>query len=456
VTITAQNAAYVALQVNSASTPTASVLRVSADNGTTTHFEITSTGAPHAAGTGTGSLRYGSGSTALAAGCTMIGVNASSNASTGTNNTALGYGANVGRGSSMIVIGQGAGNSNSGYAGTVIIGASAAVSGGSANGRTLNSVAIGTNVAYSAAYFSDSVLIGYYAGGNNGAHDTTGNNIIGYRGGIGLSTGSYNSWLGSYGGEGFDTGSYNTGIGYQASYITGKGVSSALSSTICIGANTWPTASNQLVIGGANANGQINDAYIGSGVTFATPVNVAINASGGSGSNIAGASLTIAGGKHTGTPTSPTTGSVILSTSIVGAAASTLNTLVQRFVVNGARKSLTDATDVSLFEVALPTLKGCMGTVSFEIFAIDGTDVQVRRGQVQYSAVNKGGTYTSEIVVVNEAASASTGTLTATWNILTGTNKITVRVNADSSLTPTTFYAIYTIENNSEQAITIL
>lgn len=325
VVVTADAAGSTALRVVAASSPTASIFQVTGNVTTTVHFAVTSTGAPHSPGSGTDSLRYGSGSTATAARCTMIGVNATANATTGADNTVLGCGANAGRGSDMIIIGSNAGFSNSGYAGTVIIGKDAAKAGGSSGGKTLNSVAIGQAVAYSAAYFSNSILIGYYAGGNNGSHDATENVAIGYRGAISISTGSYNAWVGSNGGEGFDTGSYNTGLGYRASYLVGTGSSGTLASTICLGANAFPTASNQCVIGGANANGQINDVYVGSGVTFATPVNVTINASGGSGTNIAGANLNLAGGRGTGTGIPGTIGMQFARAGTTGSTANALS-----------------------------------------------------------------------------------------------------------------------------------
>jgi hypothetical protein len=131
-------------------------------------------------------------------------------------------------------------------------------------------------------------------------------------------------------------------------------------------------------------------------------------------------------------------------------------TLIDRFIT-GPKTTLVDATATSLFEIALPTLTGASGVIEVTIFATNGTDVQTRSQIIRYSAVNKAAAYQSEIVIVSEAASVSTGTLTAAWTIVTGTNKITVKVNADTSLASTTdFYATYTLKNNSDQAVTIL
>lgn len=120
------------------------------------------------------------------------------------------------------------------------------------------------------------------------------------------------------------------------------------------------------------------------------------------------------------------------------------------------KKDLTDNSTTSLYEIALPTLTGTGGVVKANVFASDGTDIQSRSQIVRYSAVNKAGTYTTEIVVVSEAISASTGTLSGTWSILTGSNKITIQFNGNSSLVPTTLWVHYTIESFSDQAITLL
>lgn len=239
----------------------------------------------------------------------------------------------------------------------------------------------------------------------------------------------------------------------QHSIAIGYGANAAHQPSLVFGTNAISTAAGQVVFGDdTNANTRFTDFYFGSGVTDSSPNSITFNATGKSGSDQAGVSIAIAGGKATGLGGS---GSVKLQTSVAGTTGSTLQGLVDRYIVNGPRKPLTDA-QTDLFEVALPTLKGCMGTIRYEIYATDGTDVQIRRGVAQYSAVNKAGAYTSEIAVVSEAASPSAGTLTATFAVTSGTNKITISVTPTGSLTETLYYIVYTIENNSEQAITIL
>ncbi len=120
------------------------------------------------------------------------------------------------------------------------------------------------------------------------------------------------------------------------------------------------------------------------------------------------------------------------------------------------KKTLTDGATTSLYEIALPTLTGAGGVIKASVFATDGTDVQTRSQIVRYSAVNKAGTYATEIVVESEAASASAGTLTGTWSVLNGTDKVTIQFNGNSSLTTTSIYIHYTIESFSDQAITLV
>ncbi len=104
------------------------------------------------------------------------------------------------------------------------------------------------------------------------------------------------------------------------------------------------------------------------------------------------------------------------------------------------------------------------GTIRATIRCTDGTDMQSFTQIIEFSAVNKGGVYTTNISPVPMdlvssvgSKSVSAGTLTTTWTILDGTNKVTIQLNADTSLTPSgtnAFVVYYTVENNSQQAIT--
>lgn len=127
--------------------------------------------------------------------------------------------------------------------------------------------------------------------------------------------------------------------------------------------------------------------------------------------------------------------------------------LIERFT---AKKNLIDGAANPLFNVNLPTLKGTSGFLTYLVFATDGVDVQVRRGTVQYSAVNKGGVFTSEIVIISEGVSVSAGTLTVAWSITTSGDLIIINTTPTGSLTETQLFIIFTLRNDSEQGITLL
>jgi hypothetical protein len=124
--------------------------------------------------------------------------------------------------------------------------------------------------------------------------------------------------------------------------------------------------------------------------------------------------------------------------------------------VIGAQKTLTDNTSVDLFEIALPAGGMTGGFFTVTITATDGTDFQSRAEHVTYASVNKAGSYTSQIVGINDAQAHSAGTLSTSWAITGGTNKITISVTANSSLTVTNMEAYYQLDNNNGHQVTIL
>lgn len=152
--------------------------------------------------------------------------------------------------------------------------------------------------------------------------------------------------------------------------------------------------------------------------------------------------------------TDAATGKMFLRTTGIG-----VGTIpVERLALGGYRDSLTDAANNSLFDVTLNAGEMAGGTVVWTIIASDGTDHQSYSGIVTYSTVNKAGAFTSQIThnVGNDSKAVSAGTLTATWNILAGANKVTIRVNPASSLTETTYRILYSILSNSPQSIVLL
>lgn len=100
-------------------------------------------------------------------------------------------------------------------------------------------------------------------------------------------------------------------------------------------------------------------------------------------------------------------------------------------------KSITDAVTTGLFESALANRQMTGGTIRYLVTATDGGDHQAEAGIVTFAAVNKGGAYTTDIDKGTLSVALSAGTLAVVFSITTGASKITVNVNADTSLTAT-------------------
>jgi hypothetical protein len=170
-------------------------------------------------------------------------------------------------------------------------------------------------------------------------------------------------------------------------------------------------------------------------------------------SNTAGVVWTRIGSKGSG---SAAGGNIVEKTGFAGSSGTAQNSTVDREVIVAAGKALTDNTATSLFEIALPTLAMAGGVIEATTICTDGTDMQSVTETITYAAVNKGGAYTKDVDVQTTSTAASTGTIANTWAFLDGTNKITMQLTSDTSLSPTKFLVYYKVRNNSEQATTIV
>src|SRR3989344_5385840 len=201
--------------------------------------------------------------------------------------------------------------------------------------------------------FGGGAMLSHLTGDSNSAfganalyNDTTGgsNSAFGDYALNALTWGSSNTAVGQAAGSTLTSGSYNTFFGSNAT-MGGQATSS-----IAIGYGAAVTTSNQLVVGSNDTNGSITDAYFGQGVTKASPAGITIQATGGSGSNNAGASLTIAGGKGTG---SAVGGSVVFSTSPPLGSGTTLQSLVERMrIANTGYIGIGTSTPGALLSIA--------------------------------------------------------------------------------------------------------
>lgn len=179
------------------------------------------------------------------------------------------------------------------------------------------------------------------------------------------------------------------------------------------------------------------------------------------GTDIAGANITISGGTGTGTGAG---GNFITQTSPSLATGTTQQTAASRMVQVAKPKALTAgaATSVVLFAVASSTVGG--GEIEYTVTANDSTDFQIRAGRVGYVMVNKGGAETCKVFGIDSVlgvagtenptqtqdasgiGAMSAGTLTYTWGTdVTGTNTCALTLNAASSLTETTLEIAYTV-----------
>lgn len=117
--------------------------------------------------------------------------------------------------------------------------------------------------------------------------------------------------------------------------------------------------------------------------------------------------------------------------------------------VNQRKLILTDATANDIFTVDIPVLGFGGGRITWECVASDGVDVQCRTGITTFSGVNKAGALTTDVDEIGGSIAVSAGTLTGTWSVANGTNKITLRFTPTSSLTPTTLTLFYSYESIS-------
>lgn len=263
-------------------------------------------------------------------------------------------------------------------------------------GSAVRNIAIGSLAVDALTTGDDNIGIGYQAltsntigvdnvaiGVNSLVNNSSGDANVGI-GRLALQrnvSGDYNTAVGTSAFQVMGSGNYNTGIGYQALYGTtdvvaeyntavgaaaGASVSTGsrntflgaytdlisatptLSDSIALGYLTQIRASNQFVVGSETS--AITDMYIGEGVISTGPSDVTINATGGSGTDIAGADLTLASGKGTG---SAVGGDLIFSTADVGATGTTLQSLTEkmRLTYNG-RLGVGTSTPLLRLDVA--------------------------------------------------------------------------------------------------------
>lgn len=213
-------------------------------------------------------------------------------------------------------------------------------------------VAIGNNSICDG--IGDGVAIGRYAKSRNWSSVAIGPfaNALGEKA-IAIGTSNFSSVQ-----QALASGQWSIAIGNSSTAAASKAVAIGLLATSAYSSITLSgvtTAHSQFVVGGTYLG--VTDVYIGNGVTNAAPADVTYNATGGSGTDISGANLILAGGRPTG---AGTPGQVQFQVAPAGASGTTLGTL----------------TTVGLFDEQGLTVRqpgGVAGTDEVQIYH-NGTD----------------------------------------------------------------------------------
>ncbi len=233
----------------------------------------------------------------------------------------------------------------------------------------------------------------------------------------------------------------NVGIGTTTPSHT---LSFAGSQPNTIGVETNPTA------GGAG-----NDLSISAGTA----------ASGAS--NQPGGNLILAAGDGTGTGAG---GVLHLQTAGAGTSGTNPDTMSDRLLIVGKPKNMAGATPTNLFSAHIATGEAAGGRVKFTIVASDGVNYAMETGEMIYLASplqmtcavvvseysNVPPTFTNTVLAV--PAIGQSGSLNAQCNATTtagGDPELQIWDTAPVSFTPTTHKVYYTIENQSQAAITL-
>lgn len=214
--------------------------------------------------------------------------------------------------------------------GTSNLGSFAAIAAGAGD-----NVAIGRDSLAALTTGNDNIAIGDIAG--TALTVPSSNILIGFGSGSTLINGGSNTLIGTGTAANSTSTSSAVALGASASAESqataiGSSAQADFTGSIAVGHLATTTAINQMVIGSGTQ--PIDNVYIGDGVTSGSPNNVVLHATGGSGVDIAGASLTLAGGISTGAALG---GSVVIQVSDSAASSAVANTLqtIGTFAVDG-------------------------------------------------------------------------------------------------------------------------
>jgi len=165
------------------------------------------------------------------------------------------------------------------------------------------------------------------------------------------------------------------------------------------------------------------------------------------GTDIAGANLTLAGGRGTGIGAS---GNVILQTAPALATGTTAQTLEERFKIVGKQFALTDNTIATFLVQTLGNDTGGGGTIHYCVRSYNATTAADECGSADFNGIDvtagAGGEVCTITKVGTPAQALSGATLATTFAGTAGTDLCSFRITADTSVaTPTALYIKYTV-----------
>jgi hypothetical protein len=157
------------------------------------------------------------------------------------------------------------------------------------------------------------------------------------------------------------------------------------------------------------------------------------------GTDIAGANITVACGRGTGAGTACDS---ILQTATALGTGTTAQTLVTRYQAEGGLRALTDATATNVITVTTGNDLSCGGQIFFTVEAADAANQQTTSGVVSFAAADNsagdGGETCAAGLAGTNVSAATSGTLTVTTDATDGgTDVCNIRLTATGSLTET-------------------
>jgi hypothetical protein len=355
---------------------------------------------------------------------TALGIRAGSGLSSGNFNTFIGYNTatNVTSGNSSVIIGYQAGKDAANAISFSTILGTAAGSTVTADYNTLlgyhagnllvsggNNVSVGYQSGNNTTNGSDNVFVGSQAGTGSGSGSR--NTFVGRQAGNANTTANDNVYMGYQAGELSTTSDANTFVGVEAGetltagannntfigYRSGRLITSGYNNTFLgYGSGNTHTIGNNNIFLGINVNGNTNTAnhflaggsgqpitsvYFGEGIADASPSSFALRATSGTGKDIAGAGITIAGGQSTG---SGAGGSLTFQTSPAGSTGTTTNALVTSLLIGSDGKLSVTKTITAAGTTSVQTINKVAGSVNL---AAAATSVVVTNSLVNANSV---------------------------------------------------------------------